>query len=78
MNHYEIIYYNTDGSKTKKETDFYAIFEVNEDNTKIRIRAQTLNGKLESLDKSYCEWFKNINTGYEKTISDEELFTLCL
>ena len=77
MNTYEIVYYDIKGPTTE-ETDTYAIFEVSEDKTQIRIYAQTVNGAQIIMNDSYRDWFDNTPIGVEKKISDEELFTLCL
>lgn len=77
MKTYEIIYYD-EFCGTDKETDTYAVYEVNETKTKNRLYLQAINGKQEKFKDLEEDWFNYIVNKHAKVLSEEALFTLLL
>ena len=74
---YEIIYYTDDTyTPCSEETDTYCIFEISEAGNLQRIHSQKVGGVIEKYDD---EWFEySSTTGFEKSLTEEEMFSIAL
>jgi len=77
MKFYEIVYYNKEGYRTHEQTDSYVIWEIDEDKTKSRFYRSYNRGKEIKINGD-IDWTIYIHTGFEKPLSEQELFAALL
>ena len=73
---YVVMYFDKEFCLSEKETDRYAIYQVNRETNKMRCYYQANGKEVISYKDDY--WFNYERTDKERTISYEEVFALCL